>query len=496
MLCILFVAGPFYLRGAIAAFEAVDGTLLDVAGTLGAGRLRRLLRVAVPLAGSGLGAAAAVAFARGIGEFGATILFAGSFQGATQTLPLAVYFDFSGDNLDQAIAIGVLLLVVSAAILLTSKLLARLLDVLDIDITLARRAFDLRAALSVGAETVVLVGPSGAGKTSLLRAVAGLERPLAGRIALRRRDVVRRRSGAPPECQSAAASAICRRTTGCFPHLTVAGNIRFAAKRDRPDLLERFGIAHLARARPNQLSGGERQRVALARALARDPRVLLLDEPFGALDAITRRQVRDELADTLHGARATDPARHARVRGRGRAGAADRRARSRRARAAGRRGRADRPAGDRDGRGADGRERASGEADADDVRLADRAGRRRRAGQLDAGLGPGSGRDPAVGAGADRPGTARSPTWCVSVHHDRGALAIRCTRVTIQTSTDAADTALPSAGAASGCSVSPVTRASARRADDQAESRLHGSGRDCRRAGRLSDRAAARRSRP
>ncbi len=84
-----------------------------------------------------------------------------------------------------------------------------------------------------------------------------------------------------------------------FPHLTVAGNVRFAGKRDRPDLLERLGIADLASARPHQLSGGERQRTALARALARDPRVLLLDEPFGALDAITRRQVRDELSGVL-----------------------------------------------------------------------------------------------------------------------------------------------------------------------------------------------------
>jgi molybdate transport system permease protein len=86
VLAITFVASPFYLRGAIAAFEAVDSTLIDVAGTLGAGPLRRMMRVAVPLARGGLGAAAAVAFARGLGEFGATILFAGSFQGTTQTL--------------------------------------------------------------------------------------------------------------------------------------------------------------------------------------------------------------------------------------------------------------------------------------------------------------------------------------------------------------------------------------------------------------------------
>jgi molybdate transport system ATP-binding protein len=172
------------------------------------------------------------------------------------------------------------------------------MDVLDIDITLPRRAFDLRAALSVGAETVVLVGPSGSGKTSLLRTVAGVERPRAGRISLggelwydERQGVhlgaERRRVGYLPQ------------DYGLFPFLTVAGNVRFAGKRDRPDLLEQFGIGHLARARPKQLSGGERQRVALARALARDPQVLLLDEPFGALDAITRQQVRDELASTL-----------------------------------------------------------------------------------------------------------------------------------------------------------------------------------------------------
>ncbi len=124
VLAILFVSSPFYLRFAIAAFEAVDPELIDVAATLGAGPVRRMWRVAIPLAAGGLGAGAALSFARGLGEFGATILFAGSFQGTTQTLPLAVYSLFDA-NLDQAVAIGVLLIIVAAAILLASKLLAR-----------------------------------------------------------------------------------------------------------------------------------------------------------------------------------------------------------------------------------------------------------------------------------------------------------------------------------------------------------------------------------
>ena len=128
--------------------------------------------------------------------------------------------------------------------------------------------------------------------------MAGLERPRAGRVALGDEVWLDTHRGVciPPERRRVGYVP---QDYGLFPHLTVAANVRFAGKRDRPDLLERLGIGHLARARPRQLSGGERQRVALARALAREPSVLLLDEPFAALDAITRRQVRDELADIL-----------------------------------------------------------------------------------------------------------------------------------------------------------------------------------------------------
>jgi molybdate transport system permease protein len=124
VLAVAFVASPFYLRTAIAAFEAVDPTLPDAARTLGARRGRVFIRVMLPLARGGLGAGAALAFARGLGEFGATIMFAGSLQGVTQTLSLAIYEQFDLD-FDVALAISALLIVISALILLSVKLTIR-----------------------------------------------------------------------------------------------------------------------------------------------------------------------------------------------------------------------------------------------------------------------------------------------------------------------------------------------------------------------------------
>jgi molybdate transport system permease protein len=121
VLAVTFVASPFYVRAAISAFESVDPTLTGAARTLGAGPARTFFRVALPLAAGGLGAGWALAFARGIGEFGATIMFAGSLQGVTQTLSLAVYEQFDVD-FDVALSIGAELVVISAALLLAIKL--------------------------------------------------------------------------------------------------------------------------------------------------------------------------------------------------------------------------------------------------------------------------------------------------------------------------------------------------------------------------------------
>jgi len=120
VLAVAFVESPFYVRGAVAAFEGVDENLLAAARTLGAGPWRVFLRIALPLAGAGLGAASALALARGLGEFGATIIFAGSLQGVTQTLPLAIYSQFD-QNFDVALAISALFILVGGGILVALK---------------------------------------------------------------------------------------------------------------------------------------------------------------------------------------------------------------------------------------------------------------------------------------------------------------------------------------------------------------------------------------
>jgi molybdate transport system permease protein len=121
VVALTFVAAPFYVRQAIAAFEAVDVTLLDASRTLGASPARTFARIAIPTALPGLVAGTALAIGRALGEFGATLMFAGSFQGVTQTVPLAIYDRFATD-FTAALALSAVLVAVSAAILLSVKL--------------------------------------------------------------------------------------------------------------------------------------------------------------------------------------------------------------------------------------------------------------------------------------------------------------------------------------------------------------------------------------
>jgi molybdopterin-binding protein len=162
---------------------------------------------------------------------------------------------------------------------------------LALDFALPLRSFELTLALEVE-RTVALVGPSGAGKSSVLRVVAGLAQPSRGHVSFDGEDWTR----LPPERRRVG---LVFQDYALFPHLDVRRNVAYGGRARVDELLERLGIGHLAGERPGELSGGERQRVALARALARDPAVLLLDEPLSALDAHTKSQVRHELAELL-----------------------------------------------------------------------------------------------------------------------------------------------------------------------------------------------------
>jgi molybdate transport system permease protein len=124
VVALVFVSAPYYVRQAQASFAAVDPALLEASRTLGAGEARTFARVAVPVARQGLLAGAALCWGRALGEFGATLMFAGSFRGVTQTAPLAIYERFSTD-FTGALALSAVLVAVSAALLVSVKLLGQ-----------------------------------------------------------------------------------------------------------------------------------------------------------------------------------------------------------------------------------------------------------------------------------------------------------------------------------------------------------------------------------
>jgi ABC-type Fe3+/spermidine/putrescine transport system ATPase subunit len=162
-------------------------------------------------------------------------------------------------------------------------------------------AHDLSLTVAPG-ETVALLGASGSGKSTLLAMLAGLEPPDAGRVCFDGEDI----TAWPPERRR---FALMFQDFALFPHLTVQDNVAFAlveqrvpkadARQQAVAMLGRFGLAERARAAVTQLSGGEQQRVALARALLSAPRLLLLDEPFSALDADLRQRLRQEFAQRI-----------------------------------------------------------------------------------------------------------------------------------------------------------------------------------------------------
>ena len=182
---------------------------------------------------------------------------------------------------------------------------------LDIQKTLKsrNREFTLKSRFATSDSAVVLFGPSGSGKSLTLKAIAGLLAPDAGRIAVNGRVLFDSADGIDLPARQRRIGFVFQ-DSALFPHLSVRDNIAFGLKRlfrplTRADrvkidrLLEVFGLTPMADCPPEEISGGQRQRVALARSLARDPDILLLDEPFSALDQPLRLRMREELARIL-----------------------------------------------------------------------------------------------------------------------------------------------------------------------------------------------------
>ncbi|MFI1969265.1 ABC transporter permease [Streptomyces cinnamoneus] len=336
VLAATFVAMPFLVISLEGSLAALHPRYEETATSLGAGPSRVFRTVTVPMVAPGLLAGAALCWARALGEFGATITFAGNLPGATQTLPLQVYLLLQDDP-EGATAVSLLLLVIATAVLLALR--GRWLGagghdgprppavpaagpeplpapVRDQPETPGPplTAHPLRTTVSGATRaaldappgtTIAVVGPNGAGKTTLLRALLGLTpRATAAPLYLGGTDV----STAPAHRRHIAWVP---QDGALFPHLTALANTAYGlraqgvprqeADRRARQWLERLGVGHLAGRRPSRLSGGQAQRVALARALAARPRLLLLDEPLAALDQSTRAHVRHALRTHLAG---------------------------------------------------------------------------------------------------------------------------------------------------------------------------------------------------
>lgn len=329
------VAFPLMYRTTLGAFEQVNPNLLDAARTLGASERVVFRRVLLPMATPGVLAGTVLAFARALGEFGATLMVAGNIPGRTQTVPLAIFsLASSGDMRAAAWWVG-LIVVLSLAIvrllhvqtgerrrvhrrtlptllpaptpLQTNSSSERTLGVrLEIDIAKNLRAFPLQVNLSAGKGAVGLLGASGAGKSMTLRLIAGIVTPDRGRILLNER-VLFDSETCINLCAAQRKVGVVFQDYALFPRMTVAENVGFGLKslpgmevRARVQhLMERMHIAELANRFPGEISGGQRQRVAIARALAIEPDALLFDEPFAALDPHLRRQMEEQLRETL-----------------------------------------------------------------------------------------------------------------------------------------------------------------------------------------------------
>lgn len=339
----IFVAMPFLVVSLEGALRTRGSDLEKTARNLGASRSRVFFEITLPLTLPAVASGTALTFARALGEFGATITFAGSLQGETRTLPLEIYVQREIDT-DTALALAVVLLVVASIVIAITSLISSFskrrleggqtgrkadeadtelplriiaqLKELDVDpdsCTSQPNAVEIHGGIKersvfVDAEIkqqciTALMGPNGVGKSTVLEMVAGTLSPDEGEV--------RNSLG-----EDGASTVVwLEQRPHLFPHMKVVDNVAFGprvrgvdkeeAYRRALTELEAVGCLHLKDRGPTQLSGGQAQRVAIARALAVDPDLVLLDEPFAALDSAIAWSLRLVLRDRIRKSKAT-----------------------------------------------------------------------------------------------------------------------------------------------------------------------------------------------
>lgn len=326
------VSFPLMYKTALGAFSQIDANLLRVARTLGAKELTIFWQISLPLAFPGIIAATTLAFARALGEFGATLMLAGNIPGQTQTIPMAIYFAVEAGAINDAWFWSIAIMIISLSGILManfwqefqskskpiktqikqqeseqkSSILLDNSDTSGLLLNIEKRLnnFHLQVAFDTDHQPLGLLGSSGAGKSMILRCIAGIETPNKGQIILNNRVLF--------DSEKKINLPIHQRKIGflfqnyaLFPHLTVAQNIAFGIPKSvniKEEIEKQLIAMHLqgfGDRYPHQLSGGQQQRVALARALASKPEALLLDEPFSALDTHLRSQLEQQVTEIL-----------------------------------------------------------------------------------------------------------------------------------------------------------------------------------------------------
>ena len=337
----VFVSMPFLVVTLEAALRSRDKRAEVTARSLGAGPWRVLAQVTLPLATPALARGTALALGRSLGEFGATIAFAGSKEGVTRTMPLAIYLEREKDTATSlalaAVLIGLSFVIVGATNIDWGRVATHLLPrrgLQDHEAAASEprgaqvstqgrdewlpesprdggRGQDLQVAFELADRDVVvdleveagrttaLIGPNGSGKSTVCSVVAGLLDAENGQVVLGGRVL-----DGPGGFVRAGRRrvALLSQEPGVFAHMSVLGNVVFAlrcqgvsraeaTRRARAELTA-VGADHLASRPGGALSGGQAARVALARALATGPRLLVLDEPMAALDVTARQEMR------------------------------------------------------------------------------------------------------------------------------------------------------------------------------------------------------------